>query len=220
MPQPSRLLALGDSLTVATGFSGVTDETGYVPLVQRELLARQLNVELHPSALDGVDTGYVLRRFDRLVTSFAPDWVWVLLGLNDAKPPGQRPALSPPEFARNLRELVERILNLDAKPVLVTPPPRSEFPGTCPLLSRAFMEPYAAAVRATAADYHLSCVELYDRFLARPNWPQFFPDGLHPNPSGHRVIADALLEWLLPTFRVPPSDPVLVENPRAARTTS
>jgi lysophospholipase L1-like esterase len=191
------VLLLGDSVTVGTGFSGVDEGTCYVTLLDRCLREAEVDARLTPSALDGVDSGYALRRFDRMVARFAPDIVGIVLGLNDAKPPGNRVGCSPERFAQNLSQLVERCLEIDASPVLSTPTPRTD----CPFAdgrAGAIMAPYAECVRRIADSYHLPVVELYDRFMACDELESLLPDGLHPGPAGHRILAQQFARTLIP----------------------
>lgn len=54
-----------------------------------------------------------------------------------------------------------------------------------------------AAVTRVAADYDAALVPLHDRMTsAAREWgtPAIAPDGVHPSPAGHRIIADAWLE--------------------------
>src|SRR5579871_6704467 len=104
MRSPIRIVVLGDSVTSGADFSGVTPGTSYIELLRRRF-AHSMAVEVIPSALEGVDTGYALKRFDRMVATHRPDLVFVMLGLNDARPAGGRPAASPREYRENLLKL-------------------------------------------------------------------------------------------------------------------
>lgn len=190
-----RVLVLGDSVTVGAGFSGVSEESRYVTLLDRELQEAGVPVELRPSALDGVDTGYALKRFDRMVTQYEPDVLVISLGLNDAYPKGRREICSPEQYVENLTRLTERALQIDAKPVLSTPPPRLDVEST-----DDFMAPYAAGARRVARSWNLPLVDLHSHFAQRADLKVLLPDGLHPGRHAHRMIAREFAKTLIPLW--------------------
>lgn len=201
MGRRSKLVLLGDSVTAGYGLRGRYARMAYPNLLQRRFSDWSVPVQTTVSALEGINTSYALRRFHRMVAAHEPDYVVVLLGLNDAEPPGRRAPNPPETFRRNLRTLVDRILALEARPVMVTPNPRfRSHDGS--MLAEAVMCPYVEAVREVAHHCMLSCVDLYDRFLAAVDLQRLLPDGIHPSAAGHRVIARALSDQLLPLFGV------------------
>ena len=191
-----QLVALGDSVTVGVGFSGVDSTTCYIELLRTRLTQCGLAVDLVPSALEGIDTGYAARRFNRMVTAFEPDLVTVMLGLNDMQPPGAREAVAPEEYRRNLLGLVDRILAIDARPVLATPSPRWDL---APHDPRSRLDPYVELVEQVAQHFQLGCVDVFSRFCQHQHrWPELIPDGIHPGPTGHHLIADCFARTLVP----------------------
>ncbi len=185
-------------MTVGNGFSGVTDDTSFTTILQRNVFRTTLpHVDFIPSALDGVDTAYAIKRFDRMVTRLDPNHVVIMLGLNDAKPKGRRPPLSPSQYSANLSLLVELCLAIDAKPVLSSPNPRLD------LYRRRggiedIMEAYAEATLEISSQYHIVCINVYDRFVHNGHFQQLLPDGLHPSADGQRLIAEAYAETMIP----------------------
>src|SRR5687768_1311329 len=89
MLRRTRLLFVGDSVAAGHGLAGAP---AYPQLVSARLAERGLDVEVVVDALDGADSAYVLKRFDRMVTAHDPDWVVLALGLNDARPPRAAPS--------------------------------------------------------------------------------------------------------------------------------
>lgn len=192
-----QLLLLGDSVTVGAGFSGVDDESCYVTLLKKELQFAGVRTNIRSSALDGADTGYALRRFDRMVARLCPDTIVISLGLNDARPPGQRIRNSPEQYARNLESLTEKALAIDVRPVLCTPPPRLDVCEDGQPASET-MRPYAEAARRVAEKYNLPLIELYDEFISRQDLESLIPDRLHPGRTGHQIIARQFARTLVP----------------------
>lgn len=194
------LLVLGDSVTVGAGFSGVDERSSYVSLLQERFRRAAVDVQLNRSAIDGVDTGYALRRFDRMVGRFQPDVVVVALGLNDAQPPGGRDVCDPVQYEENLCRMAEKILELDAHPVLATPSPRIDVPGRRSEPWQV-MEPYAERVQDVAGRFGVPAIDVFGKFVSRGRLESLLPDRLHPGPEGHRLIADAFAETLVPMCR-------------------
>lgn len=192
MRQHTQIVALGDSVTVGVGFSQVTASNGYVARLRQRFADARLDTQLTASALDGIDTGYAVRRFNRMVTAFEPDHVLVMLGLNDARPPGNRPATSPAAYRQNLFGLVDRILAIDARPLLASPNPRPGAKGI------QLMRPYAEAVEEVAEHFQLGWADVFGSFLAAGNLRELVPDGTHPSAAGHALITEAIGECLLP----------------------
>lgn len=66
----------------------------------------------------------------------------------------------------------------------------------CPPLSD-----YVQAIRQTAQFYDLPLLDLFEQGILNPNDPEvlsrYVPDGLHPNDDGHRVLANAIFEFLV-----------------------
>jgi lysophospholipase L1-like esterase len=213
MGQPTRLVILGDSVTVGQGFSGVTDSTSYVALLRQELSRGGAAVEVVPSALEGIDTGYAVKRFARMVTALEPDAVLIALGLNDVLPPGGRAAVTPAEYQQNLLGLVDRILSIDARPILATPNPRYSLEANGP--DAGWLAPYVAKALDVAEYHQLLCLNLYERFLDQGRLRELIPDGIHPNPEGHRLMAHWLAEPLCACFggRYQPAEQVPLSLP-------
>jgi lysophospholipase L1-like esterase len=184
-----RVVCLGDSVTAGFGLGNAGEACCYVQLLADRAQRDGLALDLIPSALDGIDTRYALRRFSRMVTALDPDWVLIMLGLNDARPCGDREPTPVPEFQEHVIALLDRVVALPARPVLVAPNPRfAEQDGQRVEL----MGPYVDALRRVAGQFDLPWVNLYERFLAADDLPRLLPDGLHPGPWGHRLIAEVL----------------------------
>jgi acyl-CoA thioesterase I len=216
MLRRTRLLFVGDSVTA--GF-GLVSAASYPQLVAARLADRGLDVDVVVDALDGADSAYVLKRFDRMVTAHDPDWVVVALGLNDARPPrsapsqvgatGPRAARPPADFAANMLAIVDRLLAIGARPVLQVPTPRfdsasgSAASAESSMLNGAgadrggLMAPYVAALRDLAAELRLPLIDVYQSLLTEPDLADLIPDGIHAGKQGHALIADVVTEELL-----------------------
>jgi lysophospholipase L1-like esterase len=205
MLRRTRLLFVGDSVTAGYG---LVPSLAYPQLVASRLADRGLAVDVVVDALDGADSAYVLKRFDRMVTSHDPDWVVVALGLNDARPPRNGPsqvgvsapraARAPAEFAANILAIIDRLLAIGVRPVLLIPTPRFDAAsGNRPTDRGTLMAPYCDALRGLAGTLRLPTIDVYQALLAEPDLAELVPDGVHAGKDGHAAIADVVTEELL-----------------------
>ncbi|MCE9604011.1 MAG: SGNH/GDSL hydrolase family protein [Planctomycetia bacterium] len=201
MARRTRILFVGDSVTAGYGLAGAAS---FVQLTTDRLTERGLLVETCTDGLDGADSRYLLRRFDRMVTGHDPDWVVLAIGLNDARPPQSRTPCEPADFAGNLLELIDRILSIGARPVLVVPNPRWDG-GAPKSAAEDLMQSYAAVVRSIAEALMLPIVDLHHAFMHEPDGMTMIPDGVHPDARGHELMADLTTEELLSLLGAPMS---------------
>ena len=205
MLRRTRLLFVGDSVTAGYG---MVPSLAYPQLVAARLADRGLPVDVVVDALDGADSAYVLKRFDRMVTLHDPDWVVVALGLNDARPPRSapsqvgatqpRPARAPAEFAANILAIIDRLLAIGVRPVLLIPTPRFDAAaGDKPSDRGTLMAPYCDALRGLAVTLRLPTIDVYQALLTEPDLAELIPDGVHAGKDGHAAIADVVTEELL-----------------------
>lgn len=189
-------------MTAGWEFCGVHAGNCYVSRLRASLRTDELGVTFVSSALAGVDTRYAIKRFDRMVARQRPDLLVVMLGLNDAKPPVERPRIEPEDYRANLECLVRMAAEIGSLTMLVTPTPRFErYEGG----KRDIMPPYVAACRAVAWDYHVRCVDVHGAFAQQPTVESLIPDDVHPSPRGHVLIASVLHEPLAEILGVEPA---------------
>lgn len=188
-----RVVAVGDSITA--------DRLGWF-----ELLAAAMTISGAPAAamvnlsIGGNTTADVLERFD-LLESARPSHVLLMLGTNDARLHGrtiEHRMLTTPETERNLRALLDLVVNgLRATAVVITPPAVDQN-----RIDRAFAdEPLrwdaadvaevARAVRKVATDaldLHTLTQQASDDHLEA--------DGVHPTALGQQLILAHILNHL------------------------
>ena len=203
---PLIYVAFGDSITFAVNQFGVVDATAF-----RGLLARRLEQKLgrevraHNAGVGGDIAPDALQRVDDAVLRREPDLATVMFGVNDAgyyRPAtdsfADTPRVALDEFRRCMREIVDKIQTTEAALVLLTPLPMNRH------YWGADLAPYvenglnylvcanAQAVRDVAADKGVPLADTYAHFEAHPETVDMVPDGIHPNPEGHAMIADLL----------------------------
>jgi acyl-CoA thioesterase I len=141
----------------------------------------------------GERTDGLLAALDRRVLRFRPEVVGLLLGMNDclAGVRGREP------FRRNLRELVGRIRQAGAFPVLQTP----NLIYTPNATSRCDLPAYVQIIREESAQLETPLIDHWH------DWCQTHPElgavlrwlqdeSIHPNLLGHRAMAQSLFRAL------------------------
>ncbi len=205
MPQPPFIyVAFGDSITFAINKFGVTNATSF-----RGRLAAALEDELgrkvraHNAGVGGDITPSALDRVDDAVLRREPDLVTMMFGVNDAgfyRPAtdsfADTPRVAADEFRRCYGMLVDRILSTDTTLVLLTPLPMNHHYWGADLEPYVknglnyLVEPNAQAVRDIARERGVPLVDTYAYFESHPETVDMVPDGIHPSPEGHAVIAE------------------------------
>ena len=202
----SKLLFIGDSITdcerarpVGEGLFGAVGK-GYVALVEGLLGA------IHPAhAIRVVNMGTsghtapdLKNRWQTDVLDLKPDWLVIMIGVNDVWRQFDLPRqteihVSPEVYARTLDELVARTLPTVKGLILMAPfyiePNRAD-------AMRRRMDEYGAIVKQTAARHGAHFVDTqaaFDGVLQHMHANAIAWDRVHPNITGHAIIARAFL---------------------------
>ncbi|MCL6605476.1 MAG: SGNH/GDSL hydrolase family protein [Paenibacillus sp.] len=135
-------------------------------------------------------------RWDKDCLELKPTWVSIYIGINDTwRCMDSGEETTPEQFEASYRDLIERTRkSLDAKLVLIEPfvlPVPEDRKGW-----RTDLDPKIHIVRELAREYGALLVPLDGLFAAasvKAESSFWAPDGVHPSPAGHALIADA---WL------------------------
>ena len=137
-------------------------------------------------------------RWQTDVMDLKPDWVSILIGINDVWRQFDSPLLteqhvSPESYEKSLRHLIAETLPVVKGIILMTPyimEPNTSDP------MRARMDQYGAIVKKLAAEYSLTCVDLqagWDRLFQYMHPMNIAWDRIHPNQIGAMYIAKQFL---------------------------
>ncbi len=204
-----KLVMIGDSVTdfgrarpVGEGLFNAHG-TGYPALVDALLRSAypELNLRTVNMGTDGDNVLNLKARWQTDVLDLKPDWVSILIGINDVWRQFDLPHMPethvPPEkYERTLDELVTETLPRVRGIVLMTPYYMEPNPQDA---MRARMDEYGAIVKKVAERHGLKCVDLQERFnrlFEHVHSASIAWDRVHPNMTGHMLIARALLEAL------------------------
>ncbi|HID76503.1 MAG TPA: hypothetical protein EYP56_10955 [Planctomycetaceae bacterium] len=210
MSESIRIVALGDSITNGAGLVGVTEAQTFRQIVRRELGEKLgVTVEMINAGVNGDVVTLAIERLECDVLAHRPEIVTVMFGGNEAgfyRPEtggfADTPRVDRKEFAETLAKVVERLRAASVTVILMTCPPMTERYWGMHLEPyqkygiNFLVKQYAEAVRNVAAEKAIELVDVYRAFEQAPERLDYFPDGLHPDARGHRVIAELLVERL------------------------
>jgi lysophospholipase L1-like esterase len=174
--------------------------SGYVALVDAWMAASEpaTRIRVFNTGIGGNRVTDLAARWDEDVLALKPDWVSVLIGINDVwrqfDDPQADGQVSLAMFESVYRGLLARTRPGVAGLVLMTPFYLEVHRGDA---MRSMMDAYGAVVKRLAGEFGAVFVDLqaaFDGFLAHRSTQSLCGDRVHPNLPGHAVIARAFLK--------------------------
>lgn len=190
-----KIAFMGDSIT----FQGWEVPGGYVQLVTSGLESLGVKIVPIPAGVGGNTSANMLARLDSDVLSKKPDWMTLSCGVNDVWHGRDGVALDP--YEKNITSIVDQAQAAGIKVVILTATPIGEDLDNS---ANKLLAPYNDFLRKFAADRHLPLADenqaYQDAIKAAPAAPGTrvltHDDGVHPDSSGHIVMAKTLLAAL------------------------
>ncbi len=187
------IVCLGDSLTAGYGLS---EAEAWPAVLEQDLRRDHPTVQVLNAGRSGDTSAGGRRRLDWSLKA-NPRIVVVALGAND----GLR-GLSLSELDANLRWMIQRITAAKARPVIAGMRLPTNF-------GEDYRRDFAAIFPRLADTEHATLIPfLLDGVAMQPELN--LPDGIHPNPAGHRIVAATVAAVLRP---------LLVDNPLTGQPT-
>lgn len=198
------LLFIGDSITDCerewTGGKGLGN--GYVSMVDGDLVAswppnplRILNRGVNGNQVTDLEA-----RWDDDVLAHDPDWLSVMIGINDVAQqfdcPMETKEVAMGQFESVYRSLLERT-RPQLKGLILMTPYFLEANREDPM--RRMMDDYGRVVARLAGEFDAVLVDVqapFDEYLEDHSSQSLAEDRVHPNAAGHRIIAQAFLKAL------------------------
>jgi lysophospholipase L1-like esterase len=205
----STLLMIGDSITDCDRARPIGEAAndglghGYVALIDGLIKAAspEMNLCLLNLGISGNTVRDLKARWPKDVLALAPDWLSIMIGINDVWrhfdsfiPDNELVSLA--EYSATLEELV-RTTQPKLKGLILMTPYYIEPNQVDPM--RALMDRYGAAVRDLAAKYNTHFVDTqaaFDEVLNELPPATLANDQVHPNQTGHLILARAFLKTL------------------------
>ena len=202
-----RLVMIGDSITdcerkrpLGEGRAPSTGH-GYVALVEAFLQTFycEYNIRVTNTGISGNTVRDLKQRWQTDVIDLQPDWLSVMIGINDVWRQFDQPTLPethvyPAEYEQTLDELISLTLPKVKCIILLTPFYIESNRGDA---MRAKMDQYGQIVKKLADKHQTLFVDTqaaFDRVTAHLYPAALAWDRVHPSQTGHMVLARAFLE--------------------------
>lgn len=205
-----RILFQGDSITDCNRnrATNACVGTGYPLLIKSKLsYEKGKEYEFINRGISGNRIADVFARIKMDIINLAPDYMSILVGVNDVWHEIDRQNGADTEefiflYDRMLTQVKAALPNIK---IVLLAPFVLEGPATanCEAMPDRFerfqkgVAEKAEAVQLIAKKHNLPCVTLQDKFdeaAARLGADVLTPDGVHPHPAGHQLIANAWLD--------------------------
>lgn len=199
------VIALGDSITRGER-TGVKAEETFSLLLAEKTKAKVVNAGIGGERTDGG-----LARLEKLLATHKPAVVLVMYGTNDSYVDvgKKEPRITADQYRDNLVKIVDAVRKAGAEPVLMTEPRWA--PGATNGAGEdpnERLEKYLDVCRVVAKDKTLKLVDHYAHWKKAEadgtkirDWTT---DGCHPNPRGHKELADLILPVLADALKAEP----------------
>jgi len=147
------------------------------------MLERALGIPVSNNSISGEKTEYGLSIVHEVIEKNRPKYLIVMLGTNDAV------FANVPDAIDNLQELVDIINSYGIKPIVATLPPVTN--------PRIKSEKFGLISQGIRGLKGASIVDVREEFNKKANGQldSLFADGIHPNNSGQKLIADTFIRY-------------------------
>ncbi|CAN5911274.1 hypothetical protein BH11VER1_BH11VER1_13700 [soil metagenome] len=185
-----KVACVGDSITAG---AGVKDPKNRYPTQLGELLGADYDVRNFGNSgatmLDDGDKPYKKQKSYTDAVAFAADIVVIKLGTNDSKPQNWAKKEG---FAASTKSLVEALQTANPKvKVFLCYPVPVIAQGNFGIRDEIVKNEIIPLIKKTADEMKLPIIDLY---AALDNKAELFPDRVHPNDDGAKLIAKAVFE--------------------------
>lgn len=206
-----RIVFAGDSVTdmgrdKTNGPSeGLFDRIGFgfVRMIENMLSAwyPEYDFRITNSGVAGNTSRHLLERYETDVVALKPDWLCLLIGINDVWRQFDCPAMTdnavmPDEYEQNVEKMILAVKNTVKGITLCTPyymEPNKEDP------MRKRMDEYGAICKKLAEKHGCMLVDfqaMYDRYFVHQHSSRIAWDRVHPNQMGATLMArEVLRTW-------------------------
>lgn len=175
------ILFLGDSLT--EGYQ-LAKEEAYPALIENELKKKDPSIKVINGGVSGATSASGLKRMDWYLKA-KPDLMLLALGAND----GLR-GLSVAQTEKNLSDVVEKAQERGITVVIAG----MKMPTN---MGESYRKEFEGVFDKVAKKYKLKLIPfLLEGVGGNPKLN--LPDGIHPNPEGHKIMAKTVLKTLEP----------------------
>jgi len=183
-----RVACVGDSITFGAGIRD-RQQNSYPVQLGRMLgpkwETRNFGIN-GATLLKAGDKPYWRQRAFTDATGYRPHVVIIKLGTNDTKPQNWR---HQDQIEADCKALIAHFAALPSKPRIWLCCPVPAYPERWGIRDSVIREELIPLIRATADETGVSLIDLYEPLSGKP---ELFPDKIHPNAAGARLMAEAI----------------------------
>lgn len=191
--QPIRIACVGDSITFGAGVE--QREKNCYPVVLGNLLGdkwetRNFGVS-GATLLKKGDLPYWKQKAFTDAKAYKPDVVIIKLGTNDTKPQNWK---FKEEFATDMAAMIDEFSKLESKPRIYLCLPVPAYPERWGIRDSVIKDELLPILKKLAQEKKLTSIDLY---TALSDKPEMFPDKIHPNAAGAKLMAQTIHKTLI-----------------------
>ena len=187
-----KIACVGDSITYGAGTSNPAKASYPSQLAGILGAGFQIGNFGHSGAtlLNNGDLPYIKVGEYKKATDFAPDVVLIKLGTNDSKPQNWK---NKANFEKDLEALVDHFAALPSKPKIWLVIPVPAYGVNYGISGTVIEQEVIPMIKAVAQKKGLPTIDL---FTALSNHADMFPDKIHPNDAGAKLMAEEVARVL------------------------
>ncbi len=187
-PTALKVACVGDSITFGSGIKN-RKINSYPAQLQILLGADTLIGNFGKSGatlLKKGDKPYVEQLEYKAALEFKPNIVIIKLGTNDSKPHNWE---HQPKYVSDYVELINSFQNLKSKPTVWICYPVPVYPERWGITDKVVKEDIIPLIDEVAKQANVQIIDLYSALSGKK---EMFPDAVHPNANGAKVIAETI----------------------------
>jgi lysophospholipase L1-like esterase len=133
---------------------------------------------------------YIQQEAFKKAKEFLPDTVIIMLGTNDANT-HNLPSIN--QFVKDYTSLINQIQKLATEPIIFIVKPPPIFYTGFDINNTNLQEAVMPRIEQVAKQLELPTIDVYSSLI---NYPEYFPDGVHPNNQGGKAIANQIYQTI------------------------
>jgi lysophospholipase L1-like esterase len=194
--EKTKVACVGNSITYGMTIQD-RDNDSYPAVLQQLLDSTGTKYEVRNYGFSGRtllnkgDYPYMQEEMYSEALDFQPNIVIIKLGTNDSKPQNW---LYQEEYLQDLQTMVDAFRGLPSNPTLYLCYPAKAYSAEWEISDSIIANGVIPYIHQIAETNNLKIIDLY---AATENMGENFPDGIHPNEAGAKVIAETVHQALL-----------------------
>ena len=188
--EPTRVACVGDSITFGHGIKDREHDT--YPGLLSAMLGEKYDVRNFgvsgTTTMMGTDMPYMNEQAYKDALAFNPQIVTIKLGTNDSKPYNWKESA---HFKQDLKTLIGSFKALPSKPKIWLCLPVPAYGHAWSINDSVIYNGVIPLIREVAQEENLPLVDLNTPMQGKK---QYFPDTIHPNEEGQKLIAQTIFD--------------------------